>query len=632
MRNKYLAFAAICWASQASADVFLFDDFDRAPSLEKYSAVEETVRLDTVNENVVFRTSGRAYTWNGRSNWLVTSENEVSQMQAEVTLTELELANPATQTAATRLCGTFYNSTADEPDNQLGDVFACIILGDKGFGPEAWWVVMESTDEDFGSGNIQVGILGSINLNTPYTLNMAWDGDNTFAFTLDNGTAVNVDGPVNLGGASASFRGIGQRLGFAIDNSQQFGEFVWSEDLEVRDDGSAANIVATVDDVVTEFGLIDDFSGPVLDQAVWEQYSTSSERTDGKLEMRVNGVGNLEREDLILRSREIGSLGAGVTLLSSGTVNDTTRVRGRISLALANDTYDLTAGDTANGFEGTIWTQFLIERAGGVNRAVVYAERAANAAWTIGDELFRIVLPNPIALDQEYDLLIEKTGTRFEYLLDGNVVHSVDLATEHSDVLSGNLYEVTYDHHAALQVRVDDDAGEARVRFDDVVTDIPPTALAVNAFNAADTQVDLPARVIANEGEIIDLVAGVSDPVDVVAYLWEQTSGPDVDVGAPRPRAARAIGSESNLSFTVPAGSDGQDLGFRVTVVNQAGMDSAEEFVVSVDNGADSTLGTDFSGAEDEDDDDEDGGSSLGPIVLIAGILLCAIAVRRRGS
>jgi hypothetical protein len=473
--NRCLAAFTLICATQASADVFPFDDFSSAPSLEKYTSPEETVQLDTTAENLVLRSSGRAYTWNHPYNWLVVdeSENGALQMQADVTLLELELGNPDTQFANASICGAFYNAVADEPDNQLGDVFACIRVGDTGLGPQASWSVSESIADDFSSAEVQRGTFGTVELNTTYTLSMTWDGDNTFGFTFDNGATVMVDGPVKMGEASIRFRGIATRLHFAIDFGDST-EFTYSDAMEIPDDGSTATVVATVDNFVTEFGLIDDFSDPTLDQGNWDQFSTSTERVNGKLEMRATGAGERERERLFLKGREVTSLGADITLLSSSTVNNTTQIRGRVSLAIGNDTYDLSAGDTPNGREGTIWTQFLIERVGGVNQAVIWAERAADADWSTYEALFWMPLAIPIVLDQEYSVLVEKTGTLVEYFLDGQLVHSFDLASDYGDILSGNIYDVTYDEHASLTVRVDHDAGEARAQFDNIVTDHKP--------------------------------------------------------------------------------------------------------------------------------------------------------------
>lgn len=100
-------------------------------------------------------------------------------------------------------------------------------------------------------------------------------------------------------------------------------------------------------------------------------------------------------------------------------------------------------------WEGIIWTQFAVERSGGNNQVFAYAERASNADWSASEELFFKNL-GPINLDQEYELLIEKKGTLVEYKLDGAVVHSFDLATDHSTILSGDDFSPVGDVESSL--------------------------------------------------------------------------------------------------------------------------------------------------------------------------------------
>ena len=95
---------------------------------------------------------------------------------------------------------------------------------------------------------------------------------------------------------------------------------------------------------------------------------------------------------------------------------------------------------------------FVIERVGGVNQAVIWASGRLTPAG-LPRKYCWMPLATPIALDQEYSVLVQKTGTLVEYFLDGRLVHSFDLASDYGDILSGNIYEVTYEEHASLTVR-----------------------------------------------------------------------------------------------------------------------------------------------------------------------------------
>ena len=472
---KYLFIGGMLASFPVFAEPVLFEDFSGPISLEKFWGMEESIQLDTTNQNVIMSAKGKAFSTTGRGNNFTLDDSTTSLLQADITLTELTTGNSTSQNAMLGISGTYYNAQSASPTDEVGDVFVRLTLGDRGNGPEAWYELQESTHPSFDDSTIVTGSFGTISLNTSYPMSIAYDGDNTFTLIFNNGTAVNIDGPVRVGAPNSPFRSINQRLRFGRDNSMPD---AWEEIVE---NGTTASINGTADNVTTDAGLVDDFTGSNLDQNTWRQDQTSIALVNNKLEMRVTGQGGTRTERFFMKQTGADTFGAKVTLLSSGTVNNTTRVRGRITHFLSNDTYDVENGDTANGNEGMIWTQFLIERSGGNNRVVAYAERAKDAAWTTSDELFFTNL-GPINLDQEYDMLIEKTGTLVEYKLDGVVVHSFNLATDFNTILSGNDFNPVANEDAGvfiesgLQARVQNDAGEARVLFDDVVTDLvsPP--------------------------------------------------------------------------------------------------------------------------------------------------------------
>jgi len=54
--------------------------------------------------------------------------------------------------------------------------------------------------------------------------------------------------------------------------------------------------------------------------------------------------------------------------------------------------------------------------------------------------------------------------------------------------------------------------------------------------------------------------------------------------------SARIVSTEETFTFTVPAGSDAEDLAFKLTTVANSGLESTEEFSFKVDNLQESTL------------------------------------------
>ena len=464
---KYLSIAGLLASSAVLAEPVLFEDFSGPISLSKFWGMEKSIELDTTNQNLIMSARGKAFSRTGRGNNLTLNDSATSLLQADISLTELSTGNDASQNAMLGISGTYYNAQSANPTDDVGDIFVRLTLGDRGNGPEAWYELQESTDPSFNDSTIVTGSFGEIELNTSYSMSIAYDGDNTFTLIFNNGAAVNIDGPARMGDANSPFRSINQRLRFGRDNSMPD---AWEV---IAEDGTTASIKGTIDNVTTDGGLIDNFSGSNLDQTNWRQDQSSLKLVDGKLEMRVTGQGATRTDRIFIKKKGFNTFGAKVTLLSNSTINNTARVRGRITHYLSNDTFDIENGDTGNGLEGTIWTQFLIERSNGNNRAAVYAARVKDADFATQDDLFFIDV-GTINLDQEYELVIVKTGTLVEYKLDGVLVHSFDLATDYSTILSGNDYKPVGDVESSLDTRVQNDSGEARVTFDDVVTAAVP--------------------------------------------------------------------------------------------------------------------------------------------------------------
>lgn len=617
-KAKYLCLSALLVCMPVGANATLFDDFSGPVSMDKYWGMEESIELNTTSEQLEFTTRGKGFLKNSRANNLTLMEDDTSLLQADLTLFDAELSNLETQQAFLAIAGTYYNSASANPGDSLGEVFVRLAIGDRGNGHEAWYELQVSTSETWDTSDIVTGSFGSVEPNRSYTASITYDGDNSFSFVFDNGAAVVLDGPPRMGPARGPVRYLNNRIRLGQDNSTD------DHSDSLNDVNEPAYFAGSVDNVATDSGLVDDFSADDIDSAVWHEDQTRVSVDAGELLMKVTGQGSQETERFWIKQKGLTAFGSTLTLLSSSTVNDSTRIRGRLTHYLSNDTYDVANGDIANGWEGFIWTQFLIERAGGQNRAVVYAERAADADWSTWEELFWIDL-GPINLDQQYALLIEKTGTQVDYRLDGNLVHSFDLASDYGSVLSGNDFVPVGDTESGLQVRVQDDAGSAHVRFDDVLTSYQSASVALKIFDHSDTQIGYPAEVLVHEDEAVDLVAEVNDPSMIEAYIWEQVSGPDVILSTAQVQQ-RPVGNQQTLSFTVPPGSDQQNLGFELHVIDTAGVSMSRPFEFKVDNSAEPTLAV----AQDEPNsksksdrkDSGGGGGSFGLSLILAGLLL----------
>jgi hypothetical protein len=625
-KMEMLCLSALMVGMPVHATTTLFDDFSSSVTMDKYWGMEETIELNTTSGNLEFLAGSRGYLKNSKANNLTLIDVGTSLLQADLTLFDATLSNPESQQAMLGIAGTYYNAESANPGDNLGEVFVRLAIGDRGNGPEAWYELQVSTSETWDTSSIITGSFGGVDLNRAYTASIAYDGDNSFSIDFDNGTAVVIDGPPRVGPAFDPVRYLNNRVRLGQDNSTD------DQGDSLLDVNAPVFIAGAVDNVVTDSGLIDDFSDNDIDEGVWAQDQTSVTVDAGGLLMKVTGQGSQVTEQLWIKKKGLSAIGATLTLLSSGTVNDSARLRGRLTHFLSNDTYDVANGDIANGSEGFVWTQFLIEREDGENRAVVYAERAADADWETGDELFWIDLGS-INLDQPYALLIEKSGSRVDYRLDGELVHTFDLASDHSDVLSGNDYAPIGETETGLQVRISDDAGEAQVVFDDVVTDYQPEAIVLKVFDQSNTEINFPGDVIVHEDEVVDLVASVGDSSKVVAYIWDQVSGTEVTVSAGKFRQ-RPVGNDQSLSFTVPPGTNLETLGFDLTVVDQAGVQVSRPFEFKVDNSVERTLArTSPTTKAKTSKGSSSGGGVFNPLMLVFGCLLVsAIAGFRRST
>ena len=176
---KYMFIGSLLASLPVFAEPVLFEDFAGPVSLNKFFGMEESIQLDTTNQNVNLSARGKAFSRTGRGNNLTLDDSTTSLLQADITLTELTTGNSASQNAMLGISGTYYNAQSTSPTDEVGDVFVRLTLGDRGNGPEAWYELQESTHPSFDDSTIVTGSFGAISLNTSYPMSIAYDGDNT---------------------------------------------------------------------------------------------------------------------------------------------------------------------------------------------------------------------------------------------------------------------------------------------------------------------------------------------------------------------------------------------------------------------------------------------------------------------
>lgn len=446
------------------------EDFSTTINLDKYREAEQKIELDTSNQNLILAQKGRAHYRVGKSLSFPLVNTNIEMLQADLSVSEISLGNTSTQQAFVRLGGYFYKSAQ-------GNIWAALQLGDRGNGLEAWYEIFEvdSTKNSFSAVSFMQGSIATgLSLNTAYAASIDFDGNDTFAFTFNGGSPVNVTGSVRIGLPDSLFKFIGTRIRFGNNNSTP-ADF---NDAS-PDDGSTVSISATIDNVITSAtapGLLDDFSAPNLDMTKWDADEGSSEIVNNQLIMKTTNQGSgRTTQRLNLRKTDYKTIGATVTLLDSSVVPaGPTRIRGGILHILGNDTFNEFAGDTFNGNEGDIFTFMRLRRQGdGSFRAEIYASKVLNSDFTSESQLFyQVLTPTvPVSYNQPYALEIEQKDTVVNYKIDGFTHFSFDLKDNITyPVLSGNLYPASDSAFTQLQTRVQDGPGEAHVSFDNIIT------------------------------------------------------------------------------------------------------------------------------------------------------------------
>ena len=380
-----------------------------------------------------------------------------------MSMSTLSLGNSNTQHALMSIAGTFYNSSSAAPTTELGDVFVRLAIGDRGNGPEAWYELQVSTNDDFSTATLTTDSFGAVTLNTEYTARILYDGNMNFAFTF-NGITRNVNGPARAGNAFAASRIMTERLRFGQINSTP------NEFDEGSDDGTPAVIAGTFDDVTTDGGLQDSFAATDINQTIWSGDENRVVIIGEQLHFSVKTQSaSRMTESVVIKGDHRNAFGAEIELLSGSTTNANTLLIARIAHYLSNDTVDTSSGGTANGLEGNIWTQFGLESDAGVLSAFINTQRSTDATFSTSQEVFSTDIRS-INFDQVYTLLIEKTGSIVEYKIDGDVVFTLDLANDFNTVLSGNDFAPTGNAESFVGARVQNQAGEVLALFDDIIT------------------------------------------------------------------------------------------------------------------------------------------------------------------
>jgi hypothetical protein len=157
------------------------------------------------------------------------------------------------------------------------------------------------------------------------------------------------------------------------------------------------------------------------------------------------------------------------------------------------------------------------------------------------------------------------TGYKLYYGFEsGNYTHTIDVGNQTSYSISDLESNVV---HYFAATAYDSSGNESD--FSEEVSYLVPTE---NRPPVADAGPD--QTVIEGVTVMLDGTNSTDPDGDAVSYLWEQTSGPTVDLSDT---------TDGRLTFTAPdVGPDGASLSFRLTVSDSRGLQSEDDCIVNV--------------------------------------------------
>jgi len=180
-------------------DFTKWSEFDPA-----FSESEFASRIDTTANNLVLINKSDGSSFHNTRIFVLNTTSTALQ----ATISVVSIDDGGSQAEAS-VQGRYYNANSAAPVDDVGEVVARVLIGDRGNGLEAWWEILESTDPDFNASNKTTGAIiapGTLNTNTPYITKVEYDANQTFIFTVDSTGSGPVLGPVRIGPAKEPYQ------------------------------------------------------------------------------------------------------------------------------------------------------------------------------------------------------------------------------------------------------------------------------------------------------------------------------------------------------------------------------------------------------------------------------------------
>jgi len=445
-------FSIIFIRAEAFGERSLYDNFTGLYIDAKKWYNREFVReIDPVNGTLISKIGNAYGTGTFRNMTEFQDPASIHTIACDITLVNTGLDTGSYPTSFARIEGFFYNTQGS--GGAKGDIWAAVVIGDRGDGLEAWWEVEEFKDDDMTSWDTITDRLidpGGITYNTVYPIKIAYDGNNVFEFTV--------------GGSNDSYLG-DTRLRNAITQTKTL-----TTGINAQEGSGTGYASALFDNVYINDALYDDFDTAPLDPSKWKDLESVTEISNGKrLRSNVQADGSETTAIIYATNQSAFYLEAEVAVESGGSVSSGATGAARVGGYYYNESQGPGSLTAYNKYEGNVWGDIRIELDDNNDlkaKAVVVRSNDADASvWTFR---FSQDFITEIVFDTLYTLSIEFTGSAFIFTCD-------DESWEYE--VTTNTYD-PYNESRSLSSRIYAESGQegyVQANFDDMYIDYVPT-------------------------------------------------------------------------------------------------------------------------------------------------------------
>ena len=460
----FVFFIFYCLNCNVCAASELYDDFEGTYiDGQKWKYREFVREIDPVTEKLVSKIGNDMFNLKARNKTSFRKPESINAIQCEIEVVETNLDTGNNRVSFARIGGFLYNTQAG--GGATGDIWAQILIGDRGSGLEAFWEVNEALDDDLydwkkqGSGTL-IGHdpPGNLKYGTAYTAKLEYVGNNVVKFTV--------------AGVSHSFAGP-ERQREPVNQHKQLGTGIDADGGSGIGYASALFDNVCVKDATSPdiFYTYDTFDTAPLNNDNWKTLETVREireisfEDNSKLCLNVQADGATKTQSEKLTNYDTSYLEAKVAVKSDSWLSPGALAFTRITGYFYNDSHGPGSGQDYNGIEGNIHVQVRImlhDDYSMVATAAVF--RCNDPDPTLVTRLYDEDFPTPINFDMPYTLAIDFSGSAFTFKCnDETLVYQV--ATP--------IY-VPYDEYRCFTSRVyaggAEESGYMKVDFDDVWT------------------------------------------------------------------------------------------------------------------------------------------------------------------